>query len=354
MIDPAYAILLAAIAAGAVWLLFSPRFGRGRSLWGRWRQARAVDERVQGEDALKHLYNREFEGRAPTVDGLAGALHLTRDAAVALLGRLEVDGLVQVAAGRIELTPQGQTAAVHIIRAHRLWERYLAEETGFAHEEWHNRAEMQEHHISPEEADRLAAALGHPTHDPHGDPIPTAAGHLYDPGGQPLSAAPLDTPLRVIHVEDEPEIVYAQLVAAGIHPGMVVRVVESTPQRVRLLSQGDEHVLAPIVAVNVTAAPLPDPAAVTGEAAAATLARLPLGQAAEVVNLSPACRGAERRRFLDLGILPGTEIAAELRSPSGDPTAYRVRGALIALRKEQAELIRVRPPAHADLEGATS
>ena len=285
MTDPI--LLLIALAAITLWFLFRP----GRGLWSRWRQARAVDERIQGEDALKHLYNCEFEGRAPTVDGLAGALHLTRDAAVALLGRLEADGLVQVAAGRIELTTQGQTAAVHIIRAHRLWERYLAEETGFQREEWHARAERQEHHISPEEADRLAAALGNPTHDPHGDPIPTASGDLHDPGGQPLSAAPLDVPLRVVHVEDEPEIVYAQLVAESIHPGMVVRVVESTPERVRLLSQGDEHVLAPMVAVNVTVVPLPDPAAVPAEPGAETLARLQLGEAAEVVNLSPACRG---------------------------------------------------------------
>jgi DtxR family transcriptional regulator, Mn-dependent transcriptional regulator len=61
-----------------------------------------------------------------------------------------------------------------------------------------------------------------------------------------------------------------------------------------------------------------------------------------VAGLSPACRGAERRRFLDLGILPGTPVTATLRSPSGDPTAYLIRGALIALRREQAALVRVR------------
>ena len=57
--------------------------------------------------------------------------------------------------------------------------------------------------------------------------------------------------------------------------------------------------------------------------------------------LSPQCRGPERRRLMDLGILPGTVIQAELVSPSGDPTAYRIRDALIALRKEQADWVRV-------------
>ncbi|MCB0153338.1 MAG: ferrous iron transport protein A [Anaerolineae bacterium] len=52
-------------------------------------------------------------------------------------------------------------------------------------------------------------------------------------------------------------------------------------------------------------------------------------------------RGAERRRFMDLGILPGTVITAEMISPSGDPTAYRVRGAVIGLRREQANLIQI-------------
>ncbi len=77
------------------------------------------------------------------------------------------------------------------------------------------------------------------------------------------------------------------------------------------------------------------------------LCGLALGESAEVVALSPGLRGQERRRLLDLGLLPGTQVTAELRSPSGDPTAYRVRGAVIALREEQARLVRVKPVASA-------
>jgi DtxR family Mn-dependent transcriptional regulator len=64
-----------------------------------------------------------------------------------------------------------------------------------------------------------------------------------------------------------------------------------------------------------------------------------------VVRLSSNCRGAQRRRLLDLGVVPGTEIEAELPSASGDPVAYRIRGALIALRRQQAEWIEVAPVA---------
>jgi DtxR family transcriptional regulator, Mn-dependent transcriptional regulator len=71
------------------------------------------------------------------------------------------------------------------------------------------------------------------------------------------------------------------------------------------------------------------------------LSGLHRGQSGRVLGLSPACRGPERRRLLDLGFVPGTEVFAEMKSPGGDPTAYRVRGTLIALRKEQADFIRV-------------
>lgn len=74
-----------------------------------------------------------------------------------------------------------------------------------------------------------------------------------------------------------------------------------------------------------------------------TLADLRPGETAEVVAVYSS--GAERRRLLDLGIVPGTRITAELASPLNDPVAYRVRGALIALRRSQAAQIEVRPPA---------
>ncbi|MGB5999263.1 MAG: FeoA family protein, partial [Thermoanaerobaculia bacterium] len=71
------------------------------------------------------------------------------------------------------------------------------------------------------------------------------------------------------------------------------------------------------------------------------LSGLDLGQQGTVVAISPVLRGPERRRMLDLGLIPGTVVTAEIRSPGGDPTGYRIRGAVIALRQEQADQIQI-------------
>ena len=87
-------------------------------------------------------------------------------------------------------------------------------------------------------------------------------------------------------------------------------------------------------------------------AATATLADLGVGESARVIRISARCQGPQRRRLLDLGVVPGTEIVAELESAGGDPMAYRIRGALIALREEQASWVEVERIRDAALETA--
>jgi DtxR family Mn-dependent transcriptional regulator len=72
---------------------------------------------------------------------------------------------------------------------------------------------------------------------------------------------------------------------------------------------------------------------------------LPVGGAAEILFVSRACRGLERRRLMDLGIVPGTRIEAVMASPTGDPVAYRIRGTTVAIRRSQAHHIHIRPDA---------
>ncbi|GJM41062.1 MAG: hypothetical protein DHS20C20_13440 [Ardenticatenaceae bacterium] len=311
----------------------------------RWQRARKMTSRARREDVLKQVYKTRQLGRRSTLESIAGAMHISTNEASELLIEMQAAHLLRLQNDDISLTPAGMESALHIIRAHRLWERYLAEKTGYSEADWHSRAELQEHHLTPEAANALSAKLGHPTHDPHGDPIPNAEGKYVAHNSQPLNALAPATVARIVHLEDEPETVYAQLVAEGLHPGQTVRLIETNGTRLRFWANGNEHVLAPIVAQNISVVPLAADVvetAVTSQPPSNRLSDVPLGKTAEVLRISPNCRGAERRRFMDLGILPGTEISVEMRSPSGEPTAYRIRDAIIALRSSQANHIYVK------------
>jgi DtxR family Mn-dependent transcriptional regulator len=334
MSDPLSVLLIAVAVTASGYVLFRP----GRGYFWHWQRVRRMTERVLIEDALKHLYDCEYRGQMPTVQSLAGALTITGNLAAELLAHLEVQGLLRSEGEGFHLTPHGRDYALHIIRMHRLWERYLSDETGLREADWHGEAERREHIMSPAEADALAAQMGHPTYDPHGDPIPTASGDIAPRRGQPLTALPVGELAAIVHLEDEPDAVYAQLVAEGLQPGMRVQVAEISPERIRFWADGNEHVLAPVVAANVAVVVLPRERM---EGPFEPLSALDPGEKGVVVRISRACRGLERRRLLDLGVLPGTVIEAEMRSPSGDPTAYRIRGATIALREEQASQIHI-------------
>ncbi|MGD9091732.1 MAG: metal-dependent transcriptional regulator [Anaerolineales bacterium] len=336
MYNPLIALLLGLLFVVLVLLLFWPNGG----LIGRWQRMRRMSTRVLREDALKSIHKAEIKGRNPNLQSVAGALNISTNQAASLLAEMEDGELVQLQGDSLALTPAGRDYALRVIRAHRLWERYLSEETGFNESDWHDQAERFEHTLTLDEADALSAQLGHPTHDPHGDPIPTANGEMIPHKGQPLTSLDLDKPARIVHIEDEPDTVYAQIVAEGLYPGMEVRLVESKPQRVRFWANADEHLLAPIVAANISVMPIPEEVLVE-EPAGEQLSALRPGESGVVVNISPRCRGVERRRMMDLGILPGTTVKAEMVSPSGDPKAYRIRDALIALRLEQAQLINI-------------
>jgi len=328
-------VILAALLALAL-VTGWPRHG----LIARWREGRGLAARVRREDALKHLLKAEANHQPATIESVAGAVEIRRASAVGLLADMDRRGLISFEQGDLRLLPAGRELALHVIRTHRLWESHLAENTGISESEWHRQAERAEHRLSREQADALAAALGNPARDPHGDVIPVPGGVLPPEPGQPLSAVPLNTAVRIVHVEDEPQAIYAQLTAQGIRPGMKLCVLDKTPHRLRFWADGQEHVLAPMFANNVSVALLPDYQA-SDLFEEQYLASLRPGQQARILNLSPACRGAERRRLLDLGFVPGTTIEAEMASPGGDPMAYRVRETTVALRREQARLIRI-------------
>jgi DtxR family Mn-dependent transcriptional regulator len=334
--SPATNLVLAGLICLTAVVLFWPQ----RGLVPKWLRGRRATERVLIEDALKHFYDCEYERLHATTTSLAGALEIGRDRAAALSERLETMELIRADKGGFRLTDRGRTYALRVIRTHRLWESYLAERTGVHEAEWHHSADQKEHTLTADQVEHISAQLGNPSFDPHGAPIPRADGAMPGMRGVPLSALKSGITARIVHVEDEPDTVYAQLIAARLFPGVTVHVLETGSDRIRIDAEFQEHVLAPVVAANLSVEPISDIAEF--DAPDAQLSSLSVGQEATVVDISRACRGVERRRLLDLGVVPGTVIRAELNSASGDPKAYRIRGAMIALRKAQADLIHVK------------
>jgi DtxR family Mn-dependent transcriptional regulator len=318
-------------------IVFFPRLGL-IAVYQNWRSAR---EREQLEDALKHLLDREQQGRHASPESLAGTLNLPRAKVTRLISDMEAQGLLETRGSQLHLTAEGERWAMHVVRAHRLWERYLADEARMPLSQIHHAAQKREHTFTQAELDELDAALGHPTRDPHGDPIPSREGKMPSLKRMPVTAWQGEGPLRIVHIEDEPAIAYEQILAAGLRLGQVIRLIEKTPQRV-VLSDGEaEYRLAPTVAANIEVEPLAE--SEMDRANAIPLAELPDSQRGEIVQLDDAVQGFTRRRFLDLGLTPGAMIYPELGNFFGDPRAYRIRGTLIALRKDQAAQIWVKP-----------
>lgn len=299
-----------------------------------------MSERVQVEDALKHLFDTDTRGVTATVESLAGVLHSSTATVIRIVERLEALGLARTVGAGFGLTESGRSYALRILRTHRLVERFLADRTGIHPGEWHAEAERLEHRLDEAATERLARRMGHPRYDPHGDPIPTAAGVMPAPQGMMLSAVSPGTTVAVIHLEDEPPEAFERLLASGLAVGHRLQVLDADPHRIRYRSDGRDSSLAVLLARNVTVVPVPDDE--VEETTGLTLADVPIGSRAEVLALSSACEGPQRRRLLDLGVVRGTRIRAMMASAAGDPVAYEIRGAAIALRRQQAEWIHVR------------
>ncbi len=335
MVDPLFALTVFAGSVTVLVVVFWPRKG----IYARLSQSFRLTKQVQLEDALKHFYMWEQAGRTPTLESLAGRLTISTDDAAKLVTRLTESDFVYPGREGLTLTKAGRESALRLVRTHRLWERYLADRTGVPALEWHDEAEIMEHSLSTEQTDALSARLGHPRWDPHGDPIPTSSGELPEVEQLNLGLAPLGTALEVIHLEDEPREIFNGLLKHGLVLGGRIEAIEKDNRQVQVLVDGSARRINMVEAQNVTVRVLPEGQYTSSSPV--TLADLELGETARVIDISPACRGSERRRLLDLGVVGGTEIRADMKSAAGDPVAYLIRGALFALRESQAAWIRI-------------
>ncbi len=290
-----------------------------------------MDQRVAAEDMLKTVYALQQTEKVLDGPTLAQALELPPTRVAQEMEALLAFGWVERdASGDVRLTEEGQIRVHELIRAHRLWERYLVDQEGMSLETVHAEAHRREHTTTPEEIERLDAELGHPAWDPHGHAIPAPQRKVPSSLGRPLSEdGATRSRLRVVCLDDEPASLLAQLMALGIKPGVDVEIVDRAPDLLELEVEGKKVPLASAAARHVHVVPAP--------ALPQALGELPPGARARVVEIKGS--GKHQRRILDMGFVPGARVSVIRKAPLGDPVEYVVKGAAVALRRSEANTI---------------
>jgi DtxR family Mn-dependent transcriptional regulator len=214
-------------------------------------------------DCLKIIYAMQERGQKVSTGAMSQQLGVS-DATVTMLFKdFAAAGWVEhVPYHGVRLTPLGERKAVEVIRHHRLLELYLARELGYSWDTVHAEAEKLEHVISEEFEDKVDALLGHPTVDPHGDPIPSKDGVITRCPGTPLRELPEGQPARVSRITDQAPEKLRYLGQLGLYPETRVQVLERAPfggpVRLRIGDehQATEHLLGPELAQQIIVTPL--------------------------------------------------------------------------------------------------
>lgn len=177
------------------------------------------------EDYLKAIYGLSERGEAASTSAIAEALSVQPASVTGMVKRMAESGLLEHERYRgVRLTVGGHREALKVLRRHRIIETYLCERLGFAWDDVHGEAERLEHAASDELVERMAAALEHPSHDPHGAPIPTSSGEIEETDSATLADAPPGADLRVRAVRDEDPRGLRSVEATGLTPGARVWV----------------------------------------------------------------------------------------------------------------------------------
>lgn len=338
LISPSFiSFFFIGVVIAIVILLFVPKWGLIPFL----KRAYRLTDKILIEDALKYIHLCNSKGHKATLHSISGALFIPSELTLQLIEKMLKQNLIIMRDQTVQLSTDGHQYAIQIIRAHRLSEEYLAQKTGYPYEELHHRARKMDHSLSSTQVNDISSQLGNPLFDFHGDPIPSANGNVKQFDEISLSTIPVNQKVRITHLEDEPKEVYAQLLAEGLYPGLCVQIKEKNNKKIRFTSKEGEHILAPIVAINISVIPLEIDAGIDKKDM--ILSDLLIGHRAKILELSKRLRKNERRRLMDLGFIPETIVEASLRSAHGDLTAYEIRGSLIALRREQTDKIKIVP-----------
>lgn len=180
------------------------------------------------EDYLTALFRAEEWDEEPTTGKLAEVIGVTASTVSATLKKLNLEGFVNYRPyGDIELTPAGRDIAINVIRRRRIIETYLSEKLGLGAHELHGEADLLEHAVSPRVLEKMFQAVGYPTLDPHGDPIPTESGEMTINYGLMLLELKAGASATVTRVRDGNPSVVRYLTGVGITVGTTVTVVEA-------------------------------------------------------------------------------------------------------------------------------
>ena len=197
------------------------------------------------EDYLKQIFLLGDDGDRVSTQALARRLCVKPASVTEMVGRLAQLGLVEHAPYRgVRLTEGGRRVALEMLRHHRLLETFLVEALGYRWDQVHEEAERLEHVISERFEERIAEAMGHPTHDPHGDPIPTP--DLDLPSGEslvPLQDLPVGTRGKLVRVGAQDSDNLSLLRRLGLEPGSTVEVVADDTRGIRVRVGTDRFLL---------------------------------------------------------------------------------------------------------------
>ena len=214
------------------------------------------------EDYLKSVYRLQTQDDSVTTQHLAEELRISGPSVTNMVKRLHDLRLVEYAPYHgVRLTSTGEKIALEVIRHHRLLELYLAQTLGYPWDEVHAEAERLEHHVSDELEERIDSALGYPTRDPHGDPIPSPDGEIAAVSPTLLLDLPPDRSGVVVRVSDRDAEALRYFGELGLRPGATVVVVDRSasggPLKVRIAGEVYElsRRLAAVVHVGMAEAP---------------------------------------------------------------------------------------------------
>lgn len=213
------------------------------------------------EDYLKAIYKLETEEKGASTTRIAEALDVSSASATNMVKRLSEMGLVNYQSYKgASLSESGRKIALEIIRHHRLLELYLLEVMGYSWDEVHDEAEKLEHHISEQFEDKIAELLDNPTHDPHGDPIPTKEGIMPKMDTKSLVNAEEGVHYLVSRVKNQDPELLRYLEKIGLLPGAKLLIKDIGPFRgpITLTIENSEQVLGHEVAEHIYIAELPE------------------------------------------------------------------------------------------------